>query len=149
MIKNWEKLKRKENSKKERESILSGIPNTLPALLNALKIQAVVSRVGFDWENPEGVIVKINEEVEELNEAITKKDKDQIEDEIGDLIFSVVNLARLAEVDPEAALRRTNKKFSKRFNEIEKVAKEKNIRLIEMPLEEKDQIWEAAKKLDL
>jgi tetrapyrrole methylase family protein/MazG family protein len=146
VIKNWERLKRKEHTKKHRESILSGIPNTLPALLNALKIQSVVSRVGFDWENPEDVLGKIKEEIQEVEEAIEGKNKDQMEDEIGDLFFSVVNLARLLKIDPEAALRRTNKKFSRRFYEIEKVAGEKNIRLSEMPLAEKDWIWEAAKK---
>ncbi|MCD6585570.1 MAG: nucleoside triphosphate pyrophosphohydrolase [Desulfobacteraceae bacterium] len=145
VIKNWERLKRKENIKKERKSILSGIPNTLPALLNALKIQSVVSRVGFDWENPEGVVDKIKEELQEAEAAMDKKNKDQMEDEIGDLFFSVVNLARLLKIDPEAALRRTNKKFSRRFYEIEKVAKEQNIGLSEMPLKEKDRIWEAAK----
>ena len=146
VIKNWERLKRKENTKKQRESILSGIPNMLPALLNALKIQSVVSRVGFDWENPEGVVDKIKEEVREVVDAMEAKNEDRVEDEIGDLFFSVVNLARRLKIDPEAALRRTNKKFSQRFFEIEKVAKEQNIRLSEMPLAEKDRIWEAAKK---
>jgi MazG family protein len=146
VLKNWERLKRKENTKKQRKSILSGIPNTLPALLNALKIQSVVSRVGFDWENPEGVIDKIKEEVLEVEEAMDGKNKDQMEDEIGDLFFSVVNLARLLKIDPEAALRRTNKKFAQRFFEIEKVAKERSIGLSEMPMNEKDRIWEDAKK---
>jgi tetrapyrrole methylase family protein/MazG family protein len=146
VIKNWERLKRKENTKKHRKSILSGIPNTLPALLNALKIQSVVSRVGFDWENPEGVVDKIKEEIQEVEEAMDGKNKDQMEDEIGDLFFSVVNLARLLKIDPEAALRRTNKKFSRRFFEIEKVAKAQNIGLSEMSMQEKDRVWEAAKK---
>jgi tetrapyrrole methylase family protein/MazG family protein len=146
VIKNWERLKRKENAKKQRESILSGIPNTLPALLNALKIQSVVSRVGFDWENPEGVLDKIKEEIQEVKEAVDGKNEDRMEDEIGDLFFSVVNLARLLKIDPEAALRRTNKKFSRRFFEIEKNAKEQNIGLSEMPMAEKDRIWEEAKK---
>ena len=145
VIKNWERLKRKENTKKQRESILSGIPNMLPALLNTLKIQSVVSRVGFDWESPEGVIDKIKEEVDELDAAMEAKSKDQMEDEIGDLIFSVVNLARQLKIDPEAALRRTNKKFAQRFFEIEKAAKGQNIRLSEMTMAEKDRIWEAAK----
>ena len=145
-IKNSERRKRREKTKKQRESILSGIPNTLPALLNALKIQSVVSRVGFDWENPEGVVDKIKEEIQEVEDAMKAKNKDRMEDEIGDLFFSVVNLARRLKIDPEAALRRTNKKFSRRFYEIEKVAKKQNIRLSEMPMAEKDRIWEAAKK---
>jgi len=146
VIKNWERLKRKENTKKARESILSGIPNTLPALLNALKIQSIVSRVGFDWENPEGVVDKIKEEIQELVDAMESKNKDRMEDEMGDLFFSVVNLARQLKIDPEAALRRTNKKFSHRFFEIEKVAKEQDVGLSEMPMAEKERIWEAAKK---
>ena len=147
VIKNWERLKRKETTKKERESILSGIPATLPALLAALKIQSVVSRVGFDWAAPEGVVDKIKEEIEEVHDAMGTKDPDRMEDEIGDLIFSVVNLARLLKIDPESALRRTNKKFTRRFFEIEKAAKAQNIRLTDMPLAEKDRIWEAAKYL--
>lgn len=145
VIKNWERLKRKENTKKERKSILGGIPNTLPALLHAYKIQSIVSRVGFDWESPDGVIDKIKEEILEVIDAIQAEKKDQMEDEIGDLIFSVVNLARLIDIDPEAALRRTNKKFAKRFYEIEKVAKEQGVKLSDMPMAEKDRIWEAAK----
>ena len=146
VIKNWEKLKRKEGTKSARESILSGIPNELPALLKALKIQSVVSRVGFDWEKPMDVVEKIREEVREVAEAIGSSDKDRMEAEIGDLIFSVVNLARRLKVDPEAALRRTNKTFASRFHEIEKAAKSQGVRLSDMPMADKDRIWEAAKK---
>jgi tetrapyrrole methylase family protein/MazG family protein len=146
VIKNWERLKRKESTKSDRESILSGIPNDLPALLKALKIQSVVGRVGFDWEKPMEVAEKIREEVREVEEAVDSKDKDRMEAEIGDLIFSVVNLARHLKIDPEAALRRTNKKFAGRFHEIEKAAKGQGVRLSDMPMEEKDRIWEEAKK---
>nr|MDA8404180.1 MazG family protein [Desulfobacteraceae bacterium] len=146
VIKNCEKLKRKEGTKSARESILSGIPNELPALLKALKIQSVVSRVGFDWEKPMDVVEKIREEVREVAEAIGSSDKDRMEAEIGDLIFSVVNLARRLKVDPEAALRRTNKTFASRFHEIEKAAKSQGVRLSDMPMADKDRIWEAAKK---
>jgi tetrapyrrole methylase family protein/MazG family protein len=145
VIKNWERLKRKEVSKKERKSILAGVPNKLPALLHALKIQSIVSRVGFDWENPEGVVDKIKEEIQEVSEAAQEKDKDRMEDEIGDLFFSVVNLARMLDIDPEAALRRTNKKFATRFYEIEKVAKDQSVRLPDMPMAEKEAIWQGAK----
>jgi tetrapyrrole methylase family protein/MazG family protein len=145
VIRNWEKLKKKENGKQERESILSGIPESLPALLQAMKIQSTVSRVGFDWESPEEVLLKIDEEQAELADAMETEDIGKIENEIGDLIFSVVNLARLLHVDPEAALRRTNRKFTRRFFEIEKAAKTRGIQLADMPMAEKDKIWESAK----
>ena len=145
VIRNWEKLKKKENGKQERKSILSGIPESLPALLQAFKIQSTVSRVGFDWEAPQEVLLKIDEEQAELADAMEAGDNEKIENEIGDLIFSVVNLARLLHVDPESALRKTNRKFTRRFFEIEKAAKEKGIRLADMPMKEKDEIWEAAK----
>ncbi len=146
VIRNWEKLKKKENRKSARDSILSGISKSLPALIYALKIQTAVSRVGFDWEIPQEVMLKINEELSELALAMESGDMENIEGEIGDLLFSVVNLARLLHVDPEAALRRTNQKFIRRFYEIEKTAKQKNLRLADMPLDEKDAIWNAAKE---
>lgn len=146
VIVNWEKLKRKENGKEHRVSIFSGIPETLPALLYALKVQSAASRVGFDWDSPEGVIAKIKEEIDELSEAADKHAVDDIEDEIGDMIFTVVNLARMHKVDPEAALRRTNKKFAARFAEIEKAARNQNIHVSEMPMAEKERIWQGAKR---
>jgi MazG family protein len=146
VIYNWERLKRKENTKQQRKSILAGIPNTLPALLYALKIQSIVSRVGFDWKNPEGVLDKIKEEIQEVDEAVGSENKDRMEDEIGDLFFSVVNLARMLDIDPEAALRRTNKKFTRRFYEIEKHAKNKTVKLSDMPMAEKEEIWQRAKR---
>jgi tetrapyrrole methylase family protein / MazG family protein len=146
VIRNWEKLKGAEAGKRDRPSILSDIPVDLPALLRAMKIQSKVSRVGFDWEGPEGVIDKLNEETRELAEAMDSGDRDRIEDEIGDLIFSAVNMARLLKVDPEAALRRTCAKFIHRFQEIENVAREKGVGLADMPMAEKDRIWEAAKE---
>jgi len=145
VIRNWEKLKKKEESKQARESILSGIPESMPALLQALKIQSTVSRVGFDWDAPEEVMLKIDEEQAELADAMEEGDIKKIEDEIGDLIFSVVNLSRLLHVDPETALRSTNRKFTRRFYEIEKAAKERGVRLVDMPMAEKDAIWEEAK----
>ena len=145
VIRNWERLKRKENTKKQRKSILAGIPNTLPALLYALKIQSIAGRVGFDWENPEGILDKIKEEIQEVSEAVGSENKDRMEDEVGDLFFSAVNLARKLDIDPEAALRRTNKKFAARFYEIEKVAKDQGVKLSDMPMAEKDRIWEDSK----
>lgn len=147
VLRNWEKLKKKENGKQERESILSGVPDSLPALLQAHKIQATVSRVGFDWERPEEVLLKIDEEKEELAEAVAGADKEKIENEIGDLIFTVVNFSRLLHIDPEAALRRTNQKFTRRFYEIEKAAKARGVKLSDMSMVEKDEIWEEAKDI--
>jgi len=146
VVSNWQQLKRKEPTKKKRKSILDGIPGTLPSLLYARKIQSAAGKVGFDWENPKGVIDKIKEEAEELCRALEKKDQDETENEIGDLLFSIVNLARYTGVDPEAALRRTNHKFKGRFYEIEKEAKKQGISLKEMSLEDMDRIWERAKK---
>jgi len=149
VIRNWQKLKKSEKGKVERESILDGIPKSLPSLLAARKIQATVSRVGFDWKDAIGVMEKIREEIGELDEAIHSKNTDAMEDEIGDLLFSVVNLARKCKVDPEAALRRTNRKFAKRFESIEKESKRRGVNLEEMELTEMDRIWEASKRNDM
>jgi tetrapyrrole methylase family protein / MazG family protein len=148
VIRNWEKQKKSEKGKVERESILDGIPDSLPSILAARKIQSTVSRVGFDWKNSDGVMDKIREEIAELDEAIHSQNTDAMEDEIGDLLFSVVNLARKCRVDPEAALRRTNRKFKKRFEAIEKESKHRGTSLEEMNLQEMDQIWEEAKHAD-
>jgi tetrapyrrole methylase family protein / MazG family protein len=146
VIRNWDRLKAKEEGKAHRQSILDGIPEALPALLTARKIQSVVSRVGFDWEDPEGVLGKIREETEELSEALQGGEQGEIESELGDLLFSVVNLARFLKVDPEAALRKTNLKFRKRFGKIEAEARERGVQLEDMTLGEKDAIWESAKQ---
>jgi MazG family protein len=128
---------------------LDGIPKSLPSILAARKIQSTVSRVGFDWKDADGVMEKIREEIAELDEAIHSKKTDAMEDEIGDLLFSVVNLARKCKVDPEAALRRTNRKFRKRFETIEKESKSRGISLEEMNLQEMDQIWEGSKHTEI
>lgn len=146
VIRNWDRLKKEEETKKSRQSILDGIPDFLPALLYARKIQSVVSRVGFDWQDPAGVIEKVKEEADELLHAIKSHDQDQTEEEIGDLLFSIVNLARFNGIDPEAALRRTNHKFRKRFYEIEREAKRRDVHLEDMTLEEMDSIWERIKE---
>ncbi|MCE5276385.1 MAG: nucleoside triphosphate pyrophosphohydrolase, partial [Deltaproteobacteria bacterium] len=145
VIRNWEVLKKQEQGKKERNSILDGIPDSLPSLMAARKIQSLVSRVGFDWQDAAGVLDKVGEETRELAEACEKSDPDAVEEEIGDLLFSIVNLSRFLKVDPEAALRRTNAKFRKRFAAIEREAKSRGIALDEMTLEEMDEVWEAAK----
>ena len=120
--KNWEQLKLKEG----KESVLSGVPKALPALIKANRIQDKVAGVGFDWEAPEQVFDKVKEELDELSEAVTLGQKQDIESEFGDVLFSMINYARFLGLDPEAALERTNKKFIKRFKYLEQQAKAQN-----------------------
>jgi len=145
---NWEMLKKNEKGKNMRESILDGVPESLPSILAARKIQSAASRVGFDWSEPEAVIKKICEELDELAMAIQSQNVSSVEDEVGDLLFSAVNLARKCNVDPEAALRKTNRKFRKRFMAIEMEARKRGIDLDKMTLHEMDQVWERAKGLE-
>lgn len=145
VLKNWEKLKAKEDGKTDRESVFSGLPKSLPALLYALKIQSLAARVGFDWANQDGVIDKIFEETGELKAAMESGDRDEIEAEIGDMFFTIVNLCRHLKIDPETALQRANMKFTTRFGQIENKAKAKKISLSDMENDEMERIWEAAK----
>ena len=145
VIRNWERLKQQEEGKAHRESLLDGIPEALPALLQARKIQSKASRTGFDWQDHRGVIDKVKEEADELREAMEQGDPEDITAEIGDLLFSIVNLARFAGVDPESALRRTNRTFKRRFREIEDEAKRRGVAVEEMSLQEMDEIWQRAK----
>ncbi|MRR14520.1 nucleoside triphosphate pyrophosphohydrolase [archaeon] len=146
VIRNWDRLKKKEAGKISRESILDGIPDALPSLLHARKMQSAASRVGFDWKDCEGAIGKIREETDELLQAIRNGEDGEIENEIGDLLFSVVNIARFTGADPETALRRTNRKFRERFMKIEEEARRRGISLDSMSLEEMDDIWTSVKK---
>ena len=143
---NWEQLKLAEK-KGHRKSALDGIPKVLPALLKAFRLQQKASRFGFDWENSEQVYEKVGEEMEELKEALDASDHDQIEEEIGDLLFSVVNLARFLEIDPESALARTNKKFLDRFLYVEKKLAEQGRSLSDSDLAEMDALWDESKSL--
>ena len=140
---NWENIKLKEGKK----SVLEGVPNSLPALVKANRIQEKVAGVGFDWEKPEQVFEKLEEELAELQEEIKAADMDKMEAEFGDVLFSMVNYARFLNISPENALERTNKKFIKRFQFLEKKAKEMDKSLKEMTLAEMDVFWEQAKKL--
>lgn len=140
---NWEKLKLKEGKK----SVLEGVPAGLPSLVKANRIQDKVAGVGFDWEEPNQVWEKVQEELSELKKEVENKDKAKIENEFGDVLFSLVNYARFLKVNPENALERTNKKFSKRFAYLEEKAKVANKDLNEMSLAEMDRFWEEAKKL--
>lgn len=138
---NWEQLKLKEGKK----SILEGVPKALPALVKAMRMQEKTKQVGFEWETSEQVWAKVSEEIGELNEAIEEKlGQDKIEDEFGDVLFSLVNYARFIEIDPEAALERTNRKFKKRFEFIEKNAPKP---LADMTLGEMDKLWNEAKNM--
>ena len=141
---NWEKLKLKEG----KTSVLEGVPKSLPALVKASRIQEKVAGVGFDWEAPHQVWAKVQEELAELNEEIENGNTDAIEAEFGDVLFSMINYARFINVNPENALERTNKKFTKRFQFLEKEAKKENKELSDMSLEEMDVYWELAKKHD-
>lgn len=141
VLKNWEQLKLKEG----KQSILEGVPRSMPAINKAVRLQEKTAKVGFEWEKIEEVWEKVEEEQAELEAAVVSQNKDQIEDEFGDLMFALINYARYLKIDPEAALERTNQKFQKRFEYIEEMAKAKNKDLQKMSLEEMDAIWNEAK----
>lgn len=140
---NWENLKLKEG----KNSVLEGVPQSLPAMVKASRIQDKVAGVGFDWEKPYQVFEKLKEELDELQHEIEAQDQDKIESEFGDVLFSMINYARFLNVNPEDSLERTNKKFIKRFQYLEAKAKENNKTLKDMTLAEMDIFWEEAKKL--
>jgi MazG family protein len=144
---NWEQLKIKENN--GYKPVLSGVPSSLPALVKANRIQEKVRGVGFDWEKREQIWDKVLEEIEELKEEIKNRNTEAIESELGDVLFSIINASRLYGIDPEAALEKTNRKFIKRFNYLEKETLTKGISLHDMSLDEMNVIWEEAKKDDL
>ncbi len=139
---NWEKLKLKEG----KNSVLEGVPKSLPAMVKANRIQDKVAGVGFDWEKPAQVWEKVQEELSELNTEIKKGNTDTIEAEFGDVLFSMINYARFINVNPENALERTNKKFINRFQFLEKEAKKIGKDLHDMSLAEMDVFWNASKK---
>ena len=139
---NWEKLKLKEGKK----SVLEGVPRSLPAMIKANRIQDKVAGVGFDWEKPEQVWEKVQEELGELNDELAATDQQKIEKEFGDVLFSMVNYARFIGVNPENALEKTNKKFIKRFQYLEQAAKKVGKSLHDMSLAEMDVFWEESKK---
>lgn len=143
---NWEQLKIRENN--GYKPVLSGVPASLPAIVKANRIQEKVRGVGFDWENREQIWDKVLEEINELREEIQKHNTETIESELGDVLFSIINASRLYGIDPEAALEKTNRKFIKRFNYLEKETLTKGISLKEMSLDEMNVIWEEAKKED-
>jgi XTP/dITP diphosphohydrolase len=140
---NWEKLKLKEGN----DSVLGGVPASLPSMIKAVRIQEKARGVGFDWEKPEQVWEKVIEEMEEFLHETKEGNQQKSEEEFGDLIFALVNYARFKNINPEEALERTNKKFIKRFQYLERSVKEKGMQLSEMTLAEMDVYWNEAKKL--
>ncbi|MBO5974951.1 MAG: nucleoside triphosphate pyrophosphohydrolase [Paludibacteraceae bacterium] len=141
---NWEQLKLKEKGGNKR--VLQGVPDALPALVKAYRIQDKARSAGFDWDRREQVWAKVKEEIQEFQSEVEKTDMEKMEAEFGDLFFSLVNAARLYDINPENALERTNKKFISRFNYLENKAKELDRPLKSLSLEEMDEIWEESKK---
>jgi len=143
VLHNWEALKEAErNAAGEGKGLLDGVPQGLPALAQADEIQSRVARVGFDWTDLDGVRAKVEEELREVEQAESPREMEQ---EIGDLLFAVVNYARWREVDPEAALRKANRRFRRRFAAIERAARAEGRGLEELTLEEMEDLWESAK----
>jgi len=141
----WEKIKHQEVKKKKGASILDGVPRELPALLKAHRVQEKVSRVGFDWEHIDQVFAKVEEELAEFRRAYRKHQKEQVEEELGDIFFALVNLARYLETSPEDALRRTIDKFITRFKFVESALQLQGLDPREVGLEAMDKLWDEAK----
>ena len=141
---NWEKIKQ-QTSTKAKKGLLSGVPTALPAMVKAFRMQDKAKQVGFEWENSEQVWAKVEEEMQELHQVVLRGDEKETHKEFGDVLFALVNYARFVNVDPEAALDSTNKKFYDRFNLMEQMAAEQNRSLRGMTLEEQDALWNKAK----
>ena len=149
VLKNWEQLKAEERKAagkaEQKHSLLDGIPKTLPATLEAFQLTRRASRIGFDWENVEGILEKLKEEVAEMRAATASGEREKLEDEIGDLLFVAVNVARFMHVDPELALRSTNRKFQERFRWMEQEAERSGRKLADVPRGEMEALWDRAK----
>ena len=143
VIKNWESIKLKEG----RNSVLEGVPKSLPALVKAFRIQEKAAGVGFEWDNAEDVLDKVKEEITEFNQEYDDQNLDKMEDEFGDVLFSLINYARYLNINPELALERTNKKFIKRFKYIEESAKNEGKIINELTLDQMEVFWNKAKKI--
>jgi len=157
VLRNWEIIKRKERLAKSSdpavatsaaESLLDGIPSTLPALLEGYQLTRRAARIGFDWENVDGIFDKLDEETRELRAvlAATQNDPRRIESELGDVLFVVINLARFLRVDPEIAAKKASAKFSRRFREMERVAREQRTTLANIPRAQMESLWEQSKR---
>ena len=143
---NWEALKLRKKNRKS--GTLGGVPVSLPSMVKAFRIGEKAAATGFDWEQKEDVWAKVKEELMEVDAELRAEDKEHLTDEMGDLFFALVNACRLYGIDPEAALERTNKKFIRRFNHLEKRAEEKGVSLHDMTLSEMDSYWNEAKELE-
>lgn len=142
----WEQVKLKE--KGGNKTVLSGIPNALPALVKAYRIQDKVANVGFDWEHKEDVWNKVKEEINEFEAELNQSDQTRMVEEFGDLLFSLINVARLYKIKPDNALEQTNIKFIRRFNYIEQKANEQNRHIEDLSIDEMETLWQQAKQLD-
>ena len=147
MLENWEQIKLKE--KDGNKSVLSGVPEALPSLIKAYRIQDKARNVGFDWEDRQDVWKKVREELGELEAELNREDKERSTEELGDFLFSVINAARLYKLNPDNALEKTNRKFINRFNYIEAHSIKMGKPLSEMSLEEMDRLWEEAKQQEV
>jgi len=145
VLANWEKIKKAERTGGGHESVLDGVPAHLPALLKARRVQEKASRVGFDWDTLDGMLAKVEEELAEFRRAYAGRDSAKVEEELGDILFSLVNVARFVEACPEDALRRTIDRFSTRFKYIESALSEQGVDLKRATFEEMDALWEKAK----
>ena len=160
VLKNWEQLKAAERQAKRQaggevesaaggegaKSLLDGVPRGLPATLEGMQLTRRAARIGFDWSNVDGIVDKLREEAAELRRSMLTKDTRKIEEEIGDLLFVAVNLARFLEVDPEIALKKANQKFSARFREMERLAQQSGRPLPEVPRDEMERLWDTVKR---
>ena len=143
VIKNWESIKLKEG----KNSVLEGVPKSLPALVKAFRIQEKAAGVGFEWDNAKDVLDKVKEEITEFNQEVEDQNHDKMEDEFGDVLFSLINYARYLKINPESALERTNKKFIKRFKYIEESAKNEGKVINELTLDQMEAFWNKAKNI--
>ena len=145
VVKTWDAIKKTEENLSERVSVLDGVPSVFPALMRAEKIQKKAAKVGFDWDDAPDVVEKIHEELAELEKAMERRSPEEIEDELGDLLFATVNLSRFVNVDPEFALQKATAKFVERFHLVEAYAREEGLDLNELSLAELNVLWDRAK----
>lgn len=149
VLKNWDAIKMKTKSQNSQSEVLGSISRSLPSLMRSQKIQQKAAKVGFDWDSVDGAMDKLNEELDELRDAIKENDNIHIEEELGDVLFSTVNIARFVHTDSEKALYNACEKFIRRFSKMEELANEKNIKMDKVALDVLDELWEQAKQMDL